>query len=451
MSSWYTIYRWASAAIFGFGFVPLAGYSLIDADARKRLADRLGIYRIARSDGCCPRIWLHAASMGEVTVAESIIAAIRSKLPEAQIVLSAMTPHGFRHGVARMPADVDLIQAPLDVAPLLSHALNDIRPDLLVLLETEIWPNWIMETARRKIPIAMVNGRISSRSIGRYRLLRPLMAEILPKIGWFSMIHEADAERIASIGAPAERIVVNGNAKFDMLCRRADPGRIRTIRASFGVDGDDPVFLAGSLRGRESVRILDVYRLLKERLPELRLILAPRHLQRIGEIVSALHERKMPFVLKTRLASSSGTAFGGWDVLVLDTMGELFDAYALADVVFCGGSLVPKGGQNIMEPASWGKPVLYGPHMEDFQDARLVLEREGGGGAVRDDQELYRQVLRLLQFPDEALRMGQKARTALVRHEGASERHAEGLLGMLGHATCNQKRFLRQHQSNGKY
>lgn len=451
MSSWYTIYRWASAAIFGIGFVPLAGYSLIHPDARRRLADRLGIYRIVRSGGCRPRIWLHAASMGEVTVAESIIGAIRSKLPEAQIVLSAMTPHGFRHGVARMPADVDLIQAPLDVAPFLAHALNDIRPDLLVLLETEIWPNWIMETSRRKIPIAMVNGRISSRSIGRYRLLRPLMTEILPKIGWFSMIHEADAERIASIGAPVERIAVNGNAKFDMLYRRADPGRIGNIRASFGLDGAGPIFLGGSLRGLESVRILDVYRRLKERLPELRLILAPRHLHRIGEIVSALNERKLPFVLKTRMASSSGTLVGRWEVLVLDTMGELFDAYALADVVFCGGSLVPKGGQNIMEPASWGKPVLYGPNMEDFQDARLLLEQGGGGLAVRDDQELYRHALRLLDFPEEARRMGIKARMALMLHEGASERHAEGLLAMLNHATCNQKRFSRQHQSNGQH
>jgi 3-deoxy-D-manno-octulosonic-acid transferase len=448
LSSWYTLYRWASAALFGFGFVPLAGYSLIDPDARKRLADRLGIYRMVRSDDRSPRIWLHAASMGEVMVAESIIGAIRSKLPEAQIVLSAMTPHGFHHGMARMPADVDLIQAPLDVAPLLAHALNDIRPDLLVLLETEIWPNWIVETARRKIPIAMVNGRISSRSIGRYRLLRPLMAEILPKIGWFSMIHEADADRIASIGAPADRIVVNGNAKYDMLCQRADPGRIGTIRASFGVDGTDPIFLGGSLRGREPVRLLDVFGLLKERVPELRMILAPRHLHRIGEIVSALNERKMPFVLKTRLASSSGTAFGGWDVLVLDTMGELFDAYALADVVFCGGSLVPKGGQNIMEPASWGKPVLYGPNMEDFQDARLLLEREGGGLAVRDDQELLRHVLRLLRFPEEAWRMGKRARMALMRHEGASHRHAQGLLAMLNPATGNQERFSRQHSSN---
>ncbi len=429
MGSWYTTYRWGSYALFAMGCAPWIGYSLIDAPSRKQLPDRLGRYPFRRSFPSGPLVWMHAASMGEMAVAESIVAALQRLAPDLHVVLSAMTPHGLRHGVDCMPKGVSLFQAPFDVVPFVAKALDRIRPDLLVFLETELWPNWIVEASKREIPL--VNGRISSRSIGRYHRIRPLMAEILSAIDWFSMIHAADADRMSSLGAPANRIVVHGNAKFDRLCDRTDPSKLPDIRAAYGLSDGSPVFLAGSLRGTEPVMLIDTYRRLKNRIPELRMILAPRHLRRIPRIVSALNDRHLRFVRKTLLDKREQDPTVRWDVLLLDTMGDLFEAYGLADVVFCGGSLVPTGGQNVMEPAAWAKPVLYGPHMEDFLDARQLLESVGGGLTVEDQNALHYHALRLLLFPDRAREMGRRGRAALQRHQGASQRHAAGLMAML--------------------
>lgn len=373
--------------------------------------------------------------MGEMAVAESIIAALKRLDPNLHIVLSAMTPHGLRHGAERMQQGVSLFQAPFDVVPLVATALDRIRPDLLVFLETELWPNWIIEASKRRIPMALLNGRISARSIGRYHRIRPLMADILSNIDCFSMIHAADADRIAALGAAKNRIVVNGNAKFDRLCDRADSLKLPDIRSAFGIADDSPIFLAGSLRGNEPVMLIDTYRRLKNRIPNLRMILAPRHLSRIPRIVSALNDRQIRFVRKTLIGHRRQAPTSRWEVMLLDTMGDLFAAYGLADVVFCGGSLVPTGGQNVMEPAAWAKPVLYGPHMEDFLDARQLLENAGGGLTVVDENALHYHALRLLLFPDEARGMGRRGRSALQQHQGASQRHAAGLMALLASRT----------------
>lgn len=431
MGSWYTIYRWGSFGLFAMGCLPWIAYSFIDTSGRKQLPDRLGRYPVRRSFPSGPLVWMHAASMGEMAVAESIVAALHRLAPNLHIVLSAMTPHGLRHGAEHMPQGVSLFQAPFDVVPFVATALDRIRPDLLVFLETELWPNWIIEASKRGIPMALLNGRISARSIGGYHRIRPLMADILPNIDRFSMIHEADADRIVALGAPAHRIVVNGNAKFDRLCDRADSLMLPDIRSAFGIADDSPVFLAGSLRGNEPVMLIDTYRRLKNRIPELRMILVPRHLRRIPQIVSALNDRQIRFVRKTLIDKREQDPTGRWEVLLLDTMGDLFEAYGVADVVFCGGSLVPTGGQNVMEPAAWAKPVLYGPHMEDFLDARQLLENAGGGLTVVDEHALHYHALRLLLSSDEAREMGRRGRSALQRHQGASERHAAGLMAML--------------------
>uniref|UniRef100_A0A7C4RUK3 3-deoxy-D-manno-octulosonic acid transferase n=1 Tax=Desulfatirhabdium butyrativorans TaxID=340467 RepID=A0A7C4RUK3_9BACT len=436
MGSWYTIYRWGSFGLFATGCLPWIAHSLIGTSSRKQLPDRLGRYPFRRSFPSGPLIWMHAASMGEMAVAESIVAALKRLDPDIHIVLSAMTPHGLRHGADRMPQQgVSLFQAPLDVVPFVATALDRIRPDLLVFLETELWPNWIVEASKRGIPIALLNGRISARSIGRYHRIRPLMADILSRIDWFSMIHATDADRIASLGAPGNRIVVNGNAKYDRLCDRADRSKLPDMRAASGIVDGSPVFLAGSLRGNEPVMLIDTYRRLKNRIPELRMILAPRHLRRIPQIVSVLNDRRIRFVRKTFLDKRQLDPTVPWEVLLLDTMGDLFDAYGLADVVFCGGSFVPTGGQNVMEPAAWAKPVLYGPHMEDFLDAKQLLENAGGGLTVVDEHALHYHALRLLLFPDEARQMGLCGRSALQQHQGASERHAAGLMAILACTT----------------
>lgn len=414
-----------SSGVFLFALPYVLLYTKLTDRYRSSIAQRIGFYPsdLYHPAPRSPRIWFHAVSMGEVIAAVPIIEAVQSLAPRCAVVLSTTTEHGQELAKTRLPSDVVCIYAPMDFIFSVTNALRRIKPDLLVCLETELWPNWLMIAHHMGIKTAIVNGRISERAFKRYRMIRPLMQSVLGSMQLFSMIQKVDAQRIQAIGAPPEKIRVNGNAKFDLLMRQSNTQMQPVIRQIFGIRGNEPVFLAGSTRQSEEEIILDAYQKVLWKAPNTLLILAPRHLERTRHIEKMIKARGLDCQLRTCLENGGENRTA--PVIILDTMGELQAIYSIATVVFCGGSLVPLGGQNILEPAAWAKPVLYGPYMEDFLDARSLLESAGGGIEVKDGNELAENILFFITHPDQARKTGNSARRAVEMHQGAARKHAE--------------------------
>jgi len=273
------------------------------------------------------------------------------------------------------------------------------------------------------IPTAIANGRISVRSIKRYRKVRALMQYTLSHIDAFSMISAGDAQRMQFLGADPERMTVGGNAKFDVSDPLADPLAGQWAKDLFSIEADTPVFVAGSTRNPEEQMILEAFNRLRRSCPSAVLILAPRHIERTEQVCQWVASHGLEYQLRTRIDPASHPRRA--PVVILDTMGELSKIYGIADMVFCGGSLVPKGGQNILEPAMWGKPVLYGPSMEDFAEAKEMIQSNGGGVLVRSVDEMADVATKWAQSPHDAKSVGEAARQAILPHGGAAAKHAD--------------------------
>jgi len=427
----YGIYVGLTGAVFLLAFPLLLVYIGITGRYCRHFKERLGLI----SPGTLhylshrPRIWIHAVSLGEVRVAESIIKALRKIMPGCSILVSTTTEHGRALAEERFKHDVPVVYAPVDVIGCVRSALCRIRPDVMVFLETEIWPAWITESRRLGIRTALINGRISVRSIDGYRRLLSFFKEVLKGVDAFSMITKEDAARIRSMGAPPYRIEVNGNAKYDILAQVPDPRLESEMRWALALDASHRVIVAGSTRQGEEEIILDAYLRAIASFPETVLIIVPRHIGRTGDILKMVHRRRLPCQLRTEIGE--GKAGRTEKVIIINTFGELFSVYSVATVVFCGASLVPLGGQNPLEPAVWGKPVLYGPSMEDFLDARDLLESAGAGIPVSGPDELIEKILWLFDHPEETKVLGQRAREAVLRNRGAAERHAQVIAGLI--------------------
>ncbi len=396
-------------------------------DLRPFIDQRLGFgidLQSGAKTGGRPRIWVHAVSVGEATVAEMLVSALRQCLPGCLPVVSTATRQGQQVARKRLPPEVGCFYAPLDVIPALRRVLEALRPHLLVCLETELWPNLLAEAHRFGAKVAVVNGRLSVRSVGRYRKLGSLMRRVLENVDLFSMISDEDARRIESIGAPRHKIRVNGNAKFDLRLESDSEGQALETRRIYGLRPGEPVLVAGSTRQGEERLVLEAYMDLRHAFGPFLLILAPRHVERASLVARWVAEKGLACQFHSELAGGRPRRA---EVVVVDTVGDLFRIYSLATVVFCGGSLVPLGGQNILEPAAWGKPVIYGPHMDDFSEARSMLESCGAGRTVYSASDLARAARRILAEPALACKLGEAARKALKDHNGAVHRHAEAV------------------------
>jgi 3-deoxy-D-manno-octulosonic-acid transferase len=382
-----------------------AGYS-------RDLAQRLG--RLGEGLPPEPRCWIHAVSVGESAAAVPLVEGIRARWPELGIVVSTITPTGARIVGERLAGTATHRYFPIDLPGPVRRALDAARPRFFIAIETELWPNFLRALARRRIPAMIANGRISDRSFRRYRWVRGLMRRVLANVSVFAMQTEEDARRIIALGAPPSRVVVTGNLKSDLVPQPAadDPAAWRE-RLRLGADAR--LWIAGSTHRGEEAVVLDAFLRVRTRCPDLALLLAPRHPERAGEVEELIRERGLTAARRSRLAA--GTAPGA--VVILDTVGELAALYALAEVVFVGGSLVPIGGHNVLEPAMRGKPVLVGPHMSNFREGAELLERSGGGLVVKDGPELERELARLLEDRDLARRMGEAARQAFAGRRGA--------------------------------
>ncbi|MFH0822103.1 MAG: 3-deoxy-D-manno-octulosonic acid transferase [Pseudomonadota bacterium] len=373
-----------------------------------------------------PRFWLHAVSVGEVTALGPIAKSLKELLPEASLIVSTGTETGRAMAEAIVPFADGFFYLPLDFPLCVNRVIKRIDPDVLVLMETELWPNLIAALKRRGTAVAVANGRISDRSFPRYRRLRFFFEPVLDKVDMFLMSSALDAERVMAIGAPRDRVSVTGSTKLDAAFETDDQRPVENLRQLLHINPGAMVLVAGSTHPGEHEVCLDVFRSLLGRFPDLTLVLVPRHVERVPLIMAAMKERNMsePFL---RSAADNGEPRNGRNVIVVDRTGELFHIYALATAAFVGGSLVSKGGQNILEPAAWGKVVLFGPHMEDFRDARDILVRAGSGIVVTDARDLETKLAAVLHDPHKTSALGDKGRKAILEHTGSARRNAEML------------------------
>ena len=372
-------------------------------------------------------IWIHAVSVGEVLAARPLVPLLRERFPRHRLFVSTTTMTGGAVARKSLRGIDGLFYAPFDFPHPVREALEVLNPSVLLLVETELWPNLIHEARRRGTRVALVNGRISTRSFPRYLLARRLLAAVLGDVDLFLMQGEPHAERIRALGAPPDRVQVTGNLKFDAVEPERLPERVVRLIQS-GPDAPPPLWVAGSTVSGEEELVLRAFHHVRERVPQARLLLAPRHPERFS-VVPALIE--VAGFRCLRRSALDPLAWRDGEVLLLDTLGELAQVYTLAGVVFVGGSLVPSGGHNILEPAVLGKPVLVGPHMENFQEIADQFRAEAALVQVGSVEELAREVAALFLDGDRRRRLGDRARELVARNRGAVRKTADALSSLL--------------------
>ena len=399
---WYLLYNLALTLVFVAGLPLLPVILLLGPRYRDGLSQRLSFYprELLAALSTVKPVWIHAASVGEVRAAEGLIRALKSARPELRIVLSTFTATG--HRIARQMEGIDAaIFLPLDFCWTVRGALRRIRPSLLVFIETEIWPNLLRGAYRRGIPTLLLSGRLSPRAFSKYFVWRRFFREVLGYFTFFGMQSTEDSSRMQRLGADQSRLAVTGSLKFS--AQRAGERWQSIVSAR---DPRQPVLVAGSSHRGEEEILLEVLSLARERFPALKMVLAPRHPERFAEVEKLLQKSRFAFHRKSQV--EAGEYFAK-DILLLDTVGELADFFAAADVAFVGGSLVNVGGHNVLEPARFQKPVLFGPHMGNFETIAKQMKQSGAAIEVRDADELARVLIRLLGDDDARAQMGRRA------------------------------------------
>jgi 3-deoxy-D-manno-octulosonic-acid transferase len=411
-------------------FLLLAPVLLLHRKTRAGFLQRFGFYSASVvPQGGWPRIWLHGASAGDLQALAPMMRRFRERFPEARVLVSTITNTGFLMARDRLSAQVDaVVYAPWDLWGATRRALRSLRPDLLVLEYTELWPNLIHAAHAAGARVVLTNGRFAPQRLSAYRVLLALAGSPLRELGLLLVRADEEAERALSLGAPLERVWVTGNTKFDGL-DVAPSGADDVLREALGLPLGTRALIAGSTHEGEEELLLGVYRKLLRAHPDLKLVLAPRYIDRAGR-VAALAEAA-GFRVAKRSAGAAATR--GAPVVVLDTIGELSRAYRLATLVFVGGSFTSRGGQNILEPAAQGKPVLFGPNMDNFSDSVQVLLGRGGI-QVADAEHFEALVSDLLARPETCAQLGELAAQAVRQVSGASQRNVDLVARMLGAA-----------------
>jgi len=366
-------------------------------------------------------VWVHAVSVGEVNSVRPLIKKIKETYPDLTIVLSTVTGAGQEVARKSVKEADHFIFFPSDLPWTLRRFFRYIRPHLLILVETELWPNLISLAASRAIPVVLVNGSISRRSSERYQKIKWFFQPILNRMTLFLMQSSTEAERIIAIGAPQEKVINTGNIKFDISIPELTESEKQQYRSLFGFNQTQPIWLVGSTHPGEETIILRVFKSLLTQVPELKLILAPRHPHRADEVVKEIEAVQLAYVRRSRIENSE-SQIQKPQIILVDTVGELTKLYSLSTVVFVGGSLVPIGGHNLLEPAILRKPVLFGPYMQETRDSTELLLTTGGGIQVKSEKELEDQVLYLLNHPEERNDRGEKAKSAVLANQGATNK-----------------------------
>ena len=393
------------------------------------LSERLGFYgrEIRRSVKTSRPLWIHAASVGEIASACSLVEQIRKRFPSQKIIVSAFTYTGYLTA-RRMLSDVPAIFFPLDHPWIVKRALFTFDPSVMVFLETEIWPNMLRSAHRRGTPTVLLSGRFSTRSFKKYSLLSWFFRGVLANFNSMGMQTQEDVDRAKKLGADPQKVAFTGSLKrMGSENRCADhakvPGSFDLKRKLTG-----RLLVAGSSHRGEEEILLNAFRFLKQRFPDFRMVLAPRHPQRFPEVERLLKASGLEFEKKSEV---NGRATVSQDVLFLDTLGDLEELYAVGDVAFVGGSLVDAGGHNLLEPARVRRPILFGPYMANFAGIAQELKQNGGGIEVRDAADLVREITDLLNDTNKRLTMGERAYQVAIAERLVGERTAELLFRYL--------------------
>jgi 3-deoxy-D-manno-octulosonic-acid transferase len=384
--------------------------------------ERLGALPLSFNVDREASIWIHAVSVGEALTTRALLTELRARYPRFKVFVSTTTMTGY--DVARRLSDVDgVFYCPFDWTFAIRRTLRVVRPRLFMMVETEIWPNLLRECRQQGIATVLVNGRISARSFARYKLVRGFFRRVLANIDRCCMQSEAAARRIIALGADPSRVRVTGSLKFDSLdwpgIGPHGQSRDRVLRFFSRIPDSRPVVMAAStLRGEDRAAV-EAFRRVQARWPQALLILAPRHPERFDEAAKLVADEGLRVERRTALTVDSSPKS---DVVVLDTIGELARLYQIATVVFVGGSLVDAGGHNILEPAVFGRPIVFGPHMRNFAEIAAEFLRNGAAVQVHSTRELADTLVTLVGDPVQRARLGAAARAIVESNRGANAR-----------------------------
>jgi len=367
-------------------------------------------------------IWIHAVSVGEVLAVRGLVKKLQDAYPKSQIVLSTVTQTGYKLASSQLK-DVVVFYAPLDFSVIVRKYIELVRPEIYISTETEIWPNIFLALHENNTKIVVVNGRISDKSFERYRRIRVLISPILQYVSKFCMQSVIDAKRIVELGADKKKVDVTGNMKFD------DVPAVSDMTASdLGFDKDDIIFIAGSTHPGEEEILLGVYKIIREGFPNFRIVLAPRHIERVNDIISLISEKGFEGVKFTRIKE---TRIKQDSIIVVDTIGHLRTLYSLATIVFVGKTLSGHGGQNILEPAFFGKPIIVGPNMQNFKDIMEFFLKDKAVVQVKNEAALMVRMRKLLESEAERKKFGEAAKKVIEKYQGATQKSFQTVKALL--------------------
>jgi len=436
--------------LMGFAALVLAPYWLVQGLRHGKylsnLGERLG-FSFPGLAKLPPRrpgaIWLHAVSVGEALSGVTLAKKLKEKYPERPLIVSTTTMTGQAVARERMPFADAVIYFPLDWAFAVRRALDAVQPSVVIVLETEIWPNFLREAKRREVPVVFVSGRVSERSVARYQkwfsvlafYLRPFLRSALANAAAFLMQSEKDAERLRALGAPSERVQVAGNLKYDQAMPAETPLSNWLVREAERA-GRKPVIVAGSVVATEEPLALIAFGTLQGEYPNALLVLAPRKPERFEAAAEFIDESHRKFLRRSQLEISSANGNAAQipkdvTVVLLDSIGELASLYRVCDGAFVGGSLVHSGGHNILEPAAFGKVPVFGPSMENFADMAAKFVSEGAAIQVENPEDAGGAWVELLRAPEKMKKMGAAARRLVEENRGATGRALEEIARQL--------------------
>lgn len=411
---------------------------------RRGLAQRFGFSQAPISPDGRPLIWVHAVSLGEVVAVVPLVKELHQRHPDHRFVVSTVTETGREAVEQRLTSLAEHCYAPLDFPWVVSRMIGRLRPTLYLFVETELWPNLLRQLRLCGVPTVLVNGRLSTRSFARqqWAIVRSFYRAMLEKLSLCLMQSDRDAERIIALGADARFVQRTGNIKFDQPVPVVSRD-FRSAKASLGLQERDQLIVAGSTHQGEEEMLVDCYRVLLERHPSARLLLAPRHIERAGHVEAMVRAKGLTVRRRSTIGPGQESTGTGPRVIILDSRGELANLYREAVVAFVGGTLVPVGGHNLLEPAVWGRPVLFGPYTDHCAEIAELLLQAGGGRRITQE-DLTRQVVHLFDRPEESASMGKAARSVVEKNQGALHATADAIDQLLA-STYSSKTSALSH------
>ena len=407
--------------ILGFPFILCA--LLLKKRSRSGLLQRIG-WVVPDGWGSQDKVlWIHAVSLGEVSAIVPFVTTLHHRYPAVKIIVSTITETGREAVRQRLAGIATHCFLPLDYPWIVNRFITSLNPIGFVVVETELWPNLLRALSRRGIPSVIINGRLSSRSFFRYRRIRPFMRQILSTVSLGLLQSDRDERRFIELGASPDRMHRTGNMKFDLTMNGDCASQPSIRRSTFGVSEDERLIVAGSTHPTEEEILLESYRSLIQSFPNVVLLLAPRHIERSDVLTQTIRSFGFPVVRRSRLPEEVRQEPVGPRIILLDTRGELAQVYGLAFMAFVGGTLVPVGGHNLLEPPVWGKPVCFGPYTDHCQEIADLLIESGGGIRVRNGQELTETFIKGMQDQDWVSHRGLNARKVIDDNQGVVERN----------------------------